>query len=212
MKRLPIFITLIMSPMVHAATPIDGWYAGAFGGYAYLPGNVNITSYGLTRSHTDYESGYHAGGSLGYKNQPMRYEGQITYLTAHLKKFTINNIQQTGVGGDADAVFAMANVYYDGPNWLNALQPFLGAGIGYGFVNARLNSSGPTSATQWTGQDSVFSYQAMAGLTYHFSEKYALNIGYRYLATDNAHSLGKSFQAQLAHLGVVYRFDGYKYT
>ncbi len=212
MRLAPVFVALMASTVAQAATPIDGWYAGVFGGYAYVPNNVNNTSYGLTRSNASYKPGFDAGGSFGYKSHPMRYEGELTYLKANLKDFTINGVQQTNVGGYSDAIFAMANVYYDFPNLLNALQPFLGVGIGYGWIQGKFDSHDPLlGSTQFKGQDSAFSYQGTAGLTYNFSEEYALNIGYRYIATNQVNALGKIFQAQLANLGMVYRFDGKKY-
>ena len=212
MRLVPIFVAIMASNIAQAATPINGWYASAFGGYAYVPNNVNITTYGLARANASYKPGFDAGGSFGFKSQPMRYEGQITYLNANLKKFNINDITQTNISGYTDAILAMANVYYDFPNLINCLQPFLGVGIGYGWIQAKFNSSGSSlGVTTYSGENSVFAYQGTAGLTYNFAEDYALNIGYRYVATNQVNSLGKIFQAQFANVGFVYRFEGYKY-
>lgn len=207
MRFIFIFLMLFISALTQAATPINGWYASLFGGYAYLPGNVNFPSF----QDPSYEGGYDAGGNIGFKSTPMRYEGELTYLNANLKKFKYNNVAQTGVTGYSDAVLAMVNVYYDFPNLLNALQPNIGVGIGYGWVNAELNSTGPAVASHLSGSNSVFSYQAGAGITYNFAETYALNLGYRYVATTTVNNLGSMFQAHLANLGVTYRFDGRNY-
>lgn len=211
--KLALFSAAILATgLTNAATPIDGWYASVFGGYTYLPGNVNKTTLGLTRTDAGYDAGYNAGGSLGYKSNPMRYEGQLTYLKANLDKFQINGVQQTGVTGYNNAFFALANVYYDFHNILPAgIQPFLGLGIGYGWLNAHLNSTGPSGITLYQTNGSVFAYQGSAGLTYNFSETYALNIAYRYIGTDKFDNLGQSFQAHLASAGVTYRFDGVRY-
>ena len=202
---------LFASSIASAATPVDGWYTGVFGGYSYLPNNINITRHGVPRSDATYQSGYDAGGSIGFKSNPMRYEGEITYLDAKLNKFKLNHIQQTGVNGHSNAVLAMANIYYDFPNLLDTLQPFLGLGIGYSWVNAKLDSTGPLRATQFSGSNTIFTYQGMAGLAYNFSENYALNIGYRYISTVKVNALGKPLQADLASLGVVYRFNESSY-
>jgi len=204
-------VALLVSTMSGAATPIDGWYSGIFGGYAYVPNNIHTNSYGVTRSNATYWSGYDAGGSIGFKSHPMRYEGELTYINANLKSFKINHISQTGVGGYNNAILAMANVYYDFPNQWTCLQPFLGLGIGYGWIHAKLNSQGPQQATQFSGSNVKFAYQGTGGLIYNFSENYAINIGYRYITTVHVNSLGKLFQAQLGNLGVVYRFDGSNY-
>lgn len=198
---------ILSSSLAVAATPIDGLYSSVFGGYAYLPDNISITSGGLTRTDADYKSGFNAGGSIGYKSNPLRYEGQLTYINANLGKFRVNGTRQAGVAGYSNAILALANVYYDIPPILEPIQPYLGVGLGYGWVQAKLKSSGPITATSYTGSNSVFAYQATGGLTYNFAENYALNLGYRYVATERPWKLGKVFQAHLANLEVVYRFN-----
>lgn len=208
---------LFATSIANGATPIDGWYDSIFGGYAYVPNNINNFIYGVKRSDAVYQKGYDAGGSLGYKSNPMRYEGELTYLNATLKKYKLNNIQRARVFGYSNAVLAMANVYYDFPGIASPIQPFLGTGIGYGWVSAKLKTAGPpqisrlTGSTQFSGSNSVFAYQATGGITYNFSENYALNLGYRYIITTHAAALGKVFQANLANLGAIYRFDGNSY-
>jgi len=193
----------LITSVTNAAIPVDGWYSSLFGGYAYVPANINTA--GIT--NTGYKSGYDVGGSIGFKGTPMRYEGQLTYIDAGLKKFTLNSVERTGVSGNSDAFLAMGNVYYDFNTTTPTLQPFLGVGIGYARVHAKLNSTGPFGATQYSGSNNVFAYQGTAGLTYNIAPNYAINAGYRYIATKHVRSLGKSFQASLANLGVVYRFD-----
>lgn len=193
----------LITSVTNAAIPVNGLYSSLFGGYAYVPGNINTA--GIT--HTGYKGGYDVGGNIGFKGTPMRYEGELTYLDAGLKKFNLNNIEQTGASGYSDAFLAMANVYYDFNTATPTVQPFLGGGIGYARVHAKSNSTGPFGATQFTGSNNVFAYQATTGLIYNFAPNYAVNVGYRYIATKNVKSLGKSFQASLANLGVVYRFD-----
>ena len=56
--------------------------------------------------------------------------------------------------------------------------------------------------------NSVVAYQATGGLTYNFAEAYALNVGYRYVATGHVGNFGRNFQSHLANVGAVYRFDG----
>lgn len=202
---------LLASSATLAATPIDGWYSSVFGGYTYLPDNLSNTTLGLTRTHASYDNGYHAGGRLGYKSNPLRYEGEITYLNADLKNFSINNVSQLNVGGSTYATVGMANVYYDFHDMVPAIQPFIGAGLGYAWVDGTFRSNGPFGTTYYRGNNSVFAYQVTGGLTYNFSENYALNIAYRYIGTDRIGELGEVFQAHLATLGVIYRFNENSY-
>ena len=141
----------------------------------------------------------------------MRYAGEFTYIKSNITKFTLNDIQQTGVNGYDQVLLGLANIYYDWPGLNTTLQPFLGGGIGYAWVQAQLDSSGPFGATNFTGSNSVFAYQATGGLTYNFAENYALSLGYRYIATTRTPEIGHSVQAHLANLGAVYRFDGRRY-
>ena len=211
MKTALVFAALCAASTANAATPIDGWYSSVFGGYTYLPSNVHHWHFGTLRSDPSYDGGYDAGGSIGYKSNPMRYEGELTYLNAQTHAFRVNSLKQTGVKGNSDAVLAMANIYYDFPEMVASIQPFLGMGIGYAWVGTRLDSSGPFGLTGFTGSNNVFAYQATTGLTYNFSENYALNIGYRYAVTGHASALGRSFQAHMANVGAIYRFSENRY-
>ncbi|MCP0913605.1 MULTISPECIES: outer membrane protein [Legionella] len=211
MRIITASAALFAATLATAATPIDGWYSSVFAGYAYLPDNVSNSFSGLVRNNTIYQSGYDVGGSFGYKGSPLRYEGELTYVNAELKKFNVNGVRQVGVRGYNNVILGMANVFYDFPGIVYDVQPFLGIGIGYAWINAQLNSSGPTSPTRFTASNSAFAYQAAGGLTYNFAENYALNIGYRYVATERVDDLGKIFQAHLANVGVIYRFDEARY-
>lgn len=211
MKKLLFSTALLATSTVMAATPIDGWYAGIFGGYAYLSGNVNKTKNGFLRNHAEYKDAYDAGGSFGFKSTPLRYEGELTYIKGKLERFKLDRRTQTGVVGNNQAGFAMANIYYDFPPFVPTIEPFLGLGIGYGFVDGVFKSNGPLTATRYKTSDSVFAYQGAVGFTYNFAEAWALNVNYRYLATDKVNGFGKHFQASLANVGGVYRFDGNLY-
>ena len=205
--RIAFIFASVFTCVAHAATPLNGWYSSVFGGYAYLPNNMNTAG----RSNAHYTNGYDAGGTIGFKSNPMRYEGQITYVNASLDKFNLNGVAQTGVSRYSNAVLVMANVYYDFHSSAPSFQPYLGMGIGYGWVHAVLNSTGPNGSTQYSGANSVFAYQPSAGFVWNFVENYAIDLGYRYVITHRAKQLGKVVQANLANIGIIYRFDGARY-
>ncbi|KTD62044.1 outer membrane protein [Legionella spiritensis] len=213
MKIAFISATLLSSSVAFSATPIDGWYGSVFGGYTYLSDNISETRNGLFRNEASYTSGsYNAGGRIGYKSTPLRYEGELTYLQGNLTKFDINFIRQSGITGQTQAALAMANVYYDFPDIVPAISPFLGAGLGYAWIDASFGSTGPSvGATYYKASNSVFAYQATAGITYNFAENYAVNLAYRHIGTDRVSDLNKVFQADLASVGVIYRFDKANY-
>jgi opacity protein-like surface antigen len=210
--RIRLFsATLLASTLATAATPVDGWYSSLFGGFTYLPDNIANTTDGFYRNKSGYKSGYNAGGRVGYQSNPMRYELEYTYLHANTSRFDVDFIEQTGVTGYASANLFMANAYYDFPEMLPAVSPFLGAGIGYAHLQGVLNSLGPVGATLYSTSDNAFAYQATLGLTYNFSENYAVNAAYRYVATNKTDGFGQIFQAHMANVGVVYHFDHNNY-
>jgi opacity protein-like surface antigen len=207
MRLTLLSAALLASGIASAATPVDGWYTSVFGGYTYLPDNIYNYNYGLLRNGSGYNNGYNAGGRFGYQSNPIRYEVEYTYLHANAKHFDVNEVRQTEVSGEASGNLLMANLYYDFPDMLPAVAPYLGVGIGYAYIQSTLASTGPDSATYFNTDDSAFAYQGTAGITYNFAENYAMNIAYRYVATDKTDGFGKIFQAHLADIGVVYHFD-----
>ncbi len=210
MKIVFFIITSLISSLAMGATAVDGWYTSVFGGYTGLVDNLSFTNSGLSRSFANYEGGYNVGGRIGYQWNPLRLEGELTYLQADLKNFRINSISQTGVNGDSAAWFGMANVYYDFPDMVTAVRPFLGLGLGYGWVGGSVKSTGPTLVTWYDPSEYTVAFQATGGFTYNFSENYAVNIAYRYIGTDRL-EMGKSYQANLGTLGIIYRFSELAY-
>ena len=198
---------LLATGITYAATPIDGWYTSVFGGYTFVPDNVDNTAFGQLINQSSFNKGYNVGGRIGYKSNPLRYEGEYTFIHANARYFQINLLGQTGVSGYSTANLVMANVYYDTPEILPAIAPYLGFGIGYAYVQDQLDSTGPIGNTYFYTTNSSFAYQGTAGLTYNFSENYAINLAYRYVATSSSNNLGSVFQAHIANAGVIYRFD-----
>jgi opacity protein-like surface antigen len=198
---------LLATGITFAAAPIDGWYTSVFGGYTFVPDNVDNNALGYYINHSSFTSGYNAGGRIGYKSNPLRYEGEYTFINSSAKYFKINLIGQTGVSGYSQANLAMVNVYYDTPEMLPAITPFLGFGIGYAYVQDKLYSTGPSGNGYFTASNTSFAYQGTAGLTYNFAENYAASLAYRYVATSSSNNLGNVFQAHIASVGAIYRFD-----
>ncbi len=211
--RLAFFSSLLLltASATQAATPIDGWYSGLFVGYAYIPNNINTIHQAIRYQNASYEPGYNGGGNFGYKSRPMRYEAEVTYFNANLKHFAQNQIRQTHVGGYNNGVMGMANVYYDAPGMISCLEPFIGGGIGYAWLNIPLRNLSTTAPSSYRITSSAFAYQGTVGVTYNFAENYALNIGYRYLATPHVFKLGHMFQTNLANVGITYRYENDRY-
>lgn len=206
-----IFLCMILCQgIAMAATPIDGLYSNLFGGWAYFPGNFNQNYHGYALNSARYQDGFEAGGTLGYKSNPMRYEFELSYLQANVSSFSLNNVPQTNASGKTDAYLGIANIYYDIPMLTPLLQPYFGGGIGYGYFQIDLNGSQPTAPVAYGADHSNFVYQGVAGVTFNFAENYSINANYRYVGTTNS-MFGQVFQVHMANLGATYRYDGVKY-
>jgi opacity protein-like surface antigen len=207
MKKQLIISALLVSSVVSAQTPVDGWYAEAFGGYTYLPSNISTTRDTIVYTNGQYDSGYHFGGKVGYKSTPIRYEAEVSYLTTQTKGFDVNGIPQTGVTGNSNATLGFANLYYDLSDLSDSLEPYFGLGIGGAWLDSRFYSTGPLTNNRFKATNTVFAYNATVGITYNFSENYALDASYRYVGSARGDEFGKTFQAHQLSVGAIYRFD-----
>lgn len=203
--------TLIFNHLVCAAVPIPGWYGTFFGGYADVMKNIDVTRDSYYFNNVNYESGFDIGSNFGFKSNPMRYDVEFKYVRTRPKGFLINYTAQTGVRGFSSAMFGFADVYYDLPTIIEPLEPYIGVGIGYGYVDTKLLNDGSVFSTKHKFEDSVFAYQPIVGLTYNFSEFYALYVDYHYVGTSHMDDYGKRYQASLVNAGMVFRLDGKNY-
>ncbi|RUR06181.1 outer membrane protein [Legionella sp. km772] len=211
MKIRLLSMALLASNVAGAATSVDGWYTSLFGGYTYIQDNINTYNNGVFLNDVGYNGGYNAGGRVGYQSNPLRYELEYTHIQASTSHFAVNYVRPYQVDGSTSANLFMVNAYYDFPNMLPAISPFLGVGLGYSYLQTSLSTTGPSAATYLSAHEGAFAYQGTAGITYNFAENYAVNLAYRYVATNKIDTFGRSYQAQLASAGAIYHFDGGTY-
>ncbi|ARH00611.1 outer membrane protein [Legionella micdadei] len=241
--RIAFFSAMLLcSSLATAATPIDGLYGSLFGGYSYVPDNLDKLHDGIKFDHAVFDNGFNAGGRFGYQTNHWRYEGELTYIRTTVNSFRfglfsnllIDPIRVRDVSGQTNMVIGAANLYYDFPEMVPCIAPFLGAGIGYGWFNVNLHNDfshrrnlllNPNfllnpglfqnplfqNRLHYSGSSGAFVYQGTAGLTYNFTENYALNLAYRYVGSSRISAYGKVLQGNLASVGVVYRFSEYNY-
>lgn len=203
-----LIAAFLATGVASAATPVDGFYTSVFGGYTYLPDSVNTVFDGYLFNGTSFNNGYNVGGRIGYQNHPMRYELEYTYYTANNTGFGVDFLPQEGpFAGNSSGNLLMANIYYDFPEMLPAISPFLGLGIGYASIQTTLSSEGPLLPAYFSASESAFAYQGTTGITYNFAENYAVNLSYRYIATGKSGVFGRVYQNHTADVGVIYHFD-----
>jgi OmpA-OmpF porin, OOP family len=195
--------------------PPGAFYFGPEGGWTSLtsetpsiavqgPGGTIVTP-SISRT-VNFDSGFNAGGRLGYLWGPWRFEEEYSYRN--------NNISSvggfTGSTGSAHSNAIMTNVIYDFTlGW--PITPHIGAGIGAVDVfrsfggTATVTTQNATTVTgpggttvavpagstitftspSVSGSKWAFGYQAIAGIRYFINPALALDLDYRYFSTPS---------------------------
>jgi len=123
--------------------------------------------------------------TVGYGFGAFRSELEGSYRT--------NDVSGTrgaflgNAGGSAQTWSLMVNGLYDIDTGTR-FTPYLGAGIGVGFVNASLSGTRAAGSTLglYNGSDTTLAYQAIGGVSYAVTPKLSLTVDYRYVATTDA--------------------------
>jgi|LauGreDrversion4_2_1035121.scaffolds.fasta_scaffold95558_2 opacity protein-like surface antigen len=207
--KLPTILIITTSLNAFAAIPIDGLYLNGFGGAAFIPSNINVTYNNALINQSSYNGGFTAGGALGFKSAFWRYEAEVGYINAQFKNIAVDNIRYNLGNGYNQSVLALANLIFDLPyKPTYMLQPYVGGGIGYAWVQ---NYFTTPAQLNFSANNYSFAYQGIAGVSFHFSENYSLNVDYRYVGTTHLDTTGNIFQANLVTAGITYRYDGCEY-
>lgn len=167
------------------ASSDDGLYAGLMGGVGFTPNFSGIKF---------KKPGYQAGGQIGYKIGPMRYEGELAYLRS--------NVNGTPV--KMETTLAMVNAIYDIHQLDDSLPftPYVGAGVGYGHYKLAT-----TNGTNFSGSTNKATAQGIVGASMPITDQTNLFVDYRYVS-----SLGKldgtdRYQNHTLNAGINYHFD-----
>jgi opacity protein-like surface antigen len=202
-KFICIFVSI--SNFCFASTPSNGLYLSGFGGAAYLPGNIDRTSYGNYYNQSQYNTGFNAGGNLGYRTDAWRFEAEIDFIKANIKHLNQNGNTIANISGYSQATLGFVNANYDLPFLaMNLVQPYILGGIGYGWLQN--NYAVPRNIEEQI-RNSSFVYKGGAGLLFNIATTFSVGISYHYLSTTNVNTLGSRFQANLLNGSITYRFD-----
>ena len=131
------------------------------------------------------DEGFLLGGAGGYKFGPWRGELELEYMEHQAQSG--NNLFAGATGassslrGSTSNLAAMINGYYDiATPW--PITPYVGIGIGADYF--RFSQVNTTANTQIANAfDTVFAYEAMAGVSYAINPQWSIGLEYRYFAT-----------------------------
>ncbi len=169
MLRCLCVLVPTLAPGLAAA---DGnWYVKLFGGASAI--NSETLTLGGVSGTGSYDTGFLAGGAVGYDyaGSPFRSEIEYAYRTRDAGSLPAG----IGTGGDLASTSLMVNGYYDfdtGTGW----TPYIGVGIGAA-TEIDFDVTGGAGEFSDTG---VFAAQIMAGVEYALSDRASLYGEIRY--------------------------------
>lgn len=179
---------------VAAPAPHAGPYVSGFIGVS-VPRDRDVTTeyFNNTPTNNDqvkFDPGINIGGTGGYDFGYLRLEGEISYKYSEIESITDQNANARFRNPDGNLGVAafMANAFFDIHNG-SIVTPYLGGGIG--FASLHLSDTYGTDAIGRLrlydeGDDTVFAYQAGAGVEIALNRRFSLDVGYRYFGTDTA--------------------------
>lgn len=154
----------------------------------YFAGYLGLTSFpeqelsdgaNNVNANISLDNATNFGAAMGLRLSPeLRLEGEFSY-----RKGEINTIEALGnefaASGEVKNYNIMANLYYDfDVDW--PVQPFIGAGVGFGIFDVDIEDSTNIVASE-SGDDWGLAYQIGGGIKYRASEDVAFTGSYRYL-------------------------------
>ena len=189
-----------------AGPPSPGPYASVFLG-ASFPTNTTVVSTqfgsggGTFNDRVEFDPGANFGGAGGYDFGFFRLEGEISYKNGEISTVTEQDsgTRFVNTNGRVSALAVMFNAFLDLHN-KTTVTPYIGGGIG--FAALHLSDTFGTDTTTRdrvrlyrSDDDTVFAYQAGAGLEIAFTNRLSLDLGYRYFGTSKANFNRNSFSA-----------------
>jgi opacity protein-like surface antigen len=195
---------LVAIPAACFALPArPGPYMSVFvGASAPQDTGVTISEFNpVTTKNTrvQFDPGVNIGGTAGYDFGLIRLEGEMSYKNGEISGVTEPSFgtRYVNVDGRLGAFTMMLNGFCDLHNE-SPFTPYFGGGMG--FAALRLSSTRGVDANSGkindhifsSDDDTVFAYQAGAGLEVALNRRLSLDLGYRFLGTSRA-NFGKDW-------------------
>ena len=155
---------------------------GTLKGYTLEDGSV----YGPQNQTVSYNTGFTFDGAFGWAfNQYVGLDFESGYVWG-----SINNIPGFYANGSTIAnVPFLANFTLSLPIPHTNIVPYIGGGAGGTWstfdAHAFSNQGSPFQTAYGSESDTVFAYQAFAGVRFMLSPNFSLGVGYKYFATGN---------------------------
>ncbi len=202
MKRPFIIVAALAAlavPAVSQAIPIHpGPYVSGFIG-ASVPVDTDVTTdqfspAGTFNDRIQFDPSINIGGTGGFDFGVVRLEGELSYKHGEIRTITdkADGFRFGNPDGSLGALAMMVNTFIDLHNY-SPVTPYIGGGIGFAALHLSDTFGTDTRGTTLTrtllypdDDDTVFAYQAGAGLEIALNRRLSLDLGYRYFGTSKA--------------------------
>lgn len=192
-----VLATFLIPSLCLADPPRPSPYVSGFIG-ASIPRDADVSGFDFIGNipfsdKTEFDPGINFGGAVGYDFGYVRLEGELAYKFSDIKSVTQQSpavIPFFNVDGDLGVFSGMANLFVDLHN-STPITPYFGGGVGFAVLSLS-DTFGIDPLTGFGGplyledNDTVFAYQAGAGIGIALNRVTTLDLGYRYFGTDTA--------------------------
>ena len=180
MKKTIYGILVLLALLISAPAQADTLYFAAQAGFNTQPTSENQNA-AVPANGFDLntQSGVNGALAVGAKLGMLRAEIEAVYRYNPNDKF-----DQGGTPQGADGSMSTAHLFLNGYveiDILGIVTPYAGLGIGYGTVSLNLKQLNGTVVVD--DDDTVYSYQLMAGAAVNLTENFSLTAEYRYFDT-----------------------------
>lgn len=228
MKRSLIAIVALITlaiPAICPAAPVrPGAYVSGFLG-VNVARDADVTTSDFPNPNfsdrVEFDPGINIGGTGGYDFGIIRMEGELSYKHAEIRSITdqSDGFRFHNPDGNLGALAMMFNVFFDLHND-TPVTPYLGGGIGFAALHLSdtfgtdTRSGVPERLLLYSeDDDTVFAYQAGAGLEIALNRQLSLDLGYRYFGTAKArfekdliNTTDLKFESHNASVGIRVKF------
>lgn len=199
-KKAPAKVTTAKKQHLKKDELTKGVYVSALGGVAFLTDSDMKDD---RRDTVDTDPGYAfalaVGKRIGALDKRVRVEGEIGYQKNEVDSRT----RRDDATGDIKAYSFLVNGYFDLVKG-KKIVPYLTAGIGAAKVDADVNRFAHVD-------DIGLAYQVGAGIAYHISDNWHIDLKYRFFSVVEVDGFGlenlnPEFTSNNVFVGIRYRF------
>lgn len=167
--------------------------------------NVNLPGFSAGEASVDLQAGGLISGVVGFEaTDRFDVEAEVLYAKTDLDTKAADQALGGSLGLDVKVTGLLANAKADLWSFSDGVQPYVGAGLGYGKVEYGVEGD--------SQDDSGLIWQLKAGFTVPVADAFTLDVGYRYLVlpefelSDGAARLNIETDMHIMSIGGRYNF------